>query len=147
MKKNKTIIGSALLVMIVVLGSKVLGFLRQMVIAATYGSDISTDIYFLSSDFIIGVSGALLASLSTALVTVYIGITVKQSREKANQTASKMLTLFLATGGVFVLLLNIFAPFVARMLAPSYTNEALRTLTDYLRFFSIAFIFTAFQSV
>ena len=74
MKKNKTILGSAVLVMIVMLGSKFLGFIRQTVIAACYGSDVNTDIYFMSSDFMIGLSGALLSSLTTALVTISLYI-------------------------------------------------------------------------
>ena len=70
MEKNNTIIGSALLVMIVSLASKLLGFVRQMVIAASYGSNTNTDIFFVSSEFKLGLSGALLASLTTALVTI-----------------------------------------------------------------------------
>ena len=54
MKKEKTVIGSALLVILVVLSSKFLGFLRQVVIASSYGASAKTDIYFLSSDFMIG---------------------------------------------------------------------------------------------
>ena len=147
MKKNKSIIGSSLMVIAVMLGSKFLGFIRQTVIAAFYGSDINTDIYFVSSDFMIGLSGALLSSLTTALITIYIDVAVKKDREHANKIASKMLTLFLMASGVFILLINLFAPFVAKFLAPSYTGETLSRLILYLRIFSVTFIFTAFQSI
>ena len=147
MKKNNTVIGSAVLVMIVVLSSKFLGFLRQVVIASSYGSNLNTDIYFLSSDFMISLSGALLASLTTALVTIYIDISVKKNRDAANAVASKMLTLFLLVGGVFILLTNIFTPIIAKILAPSYSPEAHNTLVSYLRIFSVTFIFTSFQSI
>ncbi len=147
MKKNNTFVGSAALVMIVVLASKFLGFLRQMVIAWTYGSDINTDIYFVSSDFMIGLSGAMLASLTTALVTIYIDISVKKDRSKANEIASKMLTLFLVASGIFILFINIFAPVIAKILAPSYNPYDLERLVTYLRIFSITFVFTAFQSI
>lgn len=147
MKKDKTAVGSAILVMIVVLGSKFLGFLRQIVIASTYGSDINTDIYFMSSDFMIGLSGALLASLTTALVTIYIDICVKKDRESANSVASKMLTLFLTASVVFIAVINIFAPFIARILAPTYNTSDHALLVKYLRIFSVTFIFTAFQSI
>lgn len=147
MKKNNTVIGSAVLVMIVVLASKFLGFLRQVVIASSYGSNLNTDIYFLSSDFMISLSGALLASLTTALVTIYIDISIKKNKESANAVASKMLTLFLLVGGVFILLTNLFTPAIAKILAPSYTQEAHNTLVSYLRIFSVTFIFTSFQSI
>ena len=147
MRKKNTVIGSALLVMIVVITSKVLGFIRQTVIAAHYGSNINTDVYFLSSDFMISLSGALLASLTTALVTMYIDISVKKSRNEANAVASTMLTLFLVVGGVFIVLLNLFTPWIARILAPLYAEEAHNTLVFYLRVFSVTFIFTSLQSI
>ncbi len=147
MKKNNTVIGSAVFVMIVVLLSKFLGFLRQVVIASSYGSNLNTDIYFLSSDFMIGLSGALLASLTTALVTIYIDISIKKDRNSANAVASKMLTLFLLVGGVFILLTNLFAPIIAKILAPSYTASDINILVKYLRIFSVTFIFTSFQSI
>lgn len=147
MEKRKTVLGSAVLVMIVVLGSKFLGFIRQIVIASTYGADMNTDIYFVSSEFMINLSGALLASLTTALVTIYIDIAVKKSKDEANELASKMLTLFLGASLIFIVLINLFAPYIASVLAPSYEEIAHNTLIKYLRFFSITFIFTAFQSI
>ena len=72
LKKNSTVLGSAAAVMLVVLSSKFLGFLRQIIIASTYGAKIETDIYFLSNDFMIGVTGALMTALTTAFVTMYI---------------------------------------------------------------------------
>ena len=147
MKKNKSIIGSSIMVIAVMLGSKFLGFIRQTVIAAYYGSDVNTDIYFVSSDFMIGLSGALLSSLTTALITIYIDVAVKKNRACANKIASKMLTLFLMASGVFIILINLFAPYVAKFLAPSYTGETLSRLILYLRIFSVTFVFTAFQSI
>lgn len=147
MRKNNTVIGSATLVMVVVLLSKFLGFCRQRVIASAYGSNLNTDIYFLSSDFMISLSGALLASLTTALVTVYIDVATKKSKGAANAVASTMLTLFILVGGGFILLINLFTPGIAKLLAPSYTGEALDTLVTYLRIFSVTFLFTSFQSI
>lgn len=147
MEKKKTIIGPAILVMIVVLASKLLGFIRQTVIAAVYGSNIDTDIYFMSSDFMIGLSGALIGSLTTALVTIYIDTKVKQNKEKANEIASRMLTLFLFSSIFFISIVNLFAPLIARLLAPTYDDLMLTRLVNYLRMFSITFIFTAFQSI
>lgn len=135
------------MVIAVMLGSKFLGFIRQMVIASSYGSDINTDIYFVSSDFMIGLSGALLSSLTTALITIYIDVTVKKDKNSANNVASKMLTLFLMASAVFIGLINMFAPFIAKFLAPSYNAADLDRLVLYLRIFSVTFIFTAFQSI
>lgn len=147
MKESNTVIGSAALVMIVSLSSKLLGFVRQMVIASQFGSTVSTDIFFVSSEFMLGLSGALLASLTSALVTIYIDTAVKKNREEANKIASKMLTIFLIASGAFIILINLFAPYIAGMIAPAYSAEDSAVLVKYLRFFSVVFIFTAFQSI
>lgn len=147
MKKSNTVIGSAALVMIVSLSSKLLGFVRQMVIASSFGSTASTDIFFVSSEFMLGLSGALLASLTSALVTIYIDTAVKKNRGEANKIASKMLTIFLMASAAFIVLINLFAPYIAGMIAPAYSPEDSAVLVKYLRFFSVVFIFTAFQSI
>ena len=147
MTAKKSIFGSSVLVMAVMLSSKLLGSLRQFAIASTYGANTNTDIYFLSSDFMLGLSGALIASLTTALLTIYIDISIKKSKNDANAVASKMLTLFLLASVILIALINLFAPWIAKMLAPSYVSYDLRKLILYLRIFSIAFIFSAFQSI
>lgn len=147
LKKNSTVLGSAAIVMLVVLSSKFLGFLRQIIIASTYGAKIETDIYFLSNDFMIGVTGALMTALTTAFVTMYIESSIKKSVEETNVLASKMLTVFLMAGIFIVILVFALSPIIAKILAPAYDGRAMKTLILYLRVFSFAFIFTAFQSI
>ena len=75
--------------------SKLLGFVRQTLVAGVYGSNDVTDIYFISSEFMVNVSGAFTTALTTALVTVYIAITVKEGKKAAGEVASKVMVLFL----------------------------------------------------
>lgn len=147
MSKKKSVILSAIIVIGVMLGSKMLGFLRQIIIASSFGANFETDVFFVSSEFMTGLSQALISSLITALVTVYIDISVKKSRKEASFMTSKMLILFLMIGGSLVLLSNLFAPQLASLLAPTYTAEHHEELIRYLRFFSAAFLFTALQSI
>lgn len=147
MKKNNTIIGSTVAVVLVMLFSKLLGFVRQIVIAGAYGSNADTDIYFVSTGFMIAVSGALISSLTSALISIYIDISVKKEVKEANKVASKILTLFIIANVILVTLINVFAPAIAKMLSPSYSAELIEKLTLYIRIFSITFVFTAFQAV
>ena len=147
MKKNNTMLGSAVLVAMVMLFSKCLGFIRQTVIATVYGSNLDTDIYFMSSEFMIGLSGALLSSLTTLLITKYVETRIKKNQEASNAIASNMLTMFLLISIFLIGIINIGAFPLARMLAPSYDYFALSRLVLYLRFFSVTFLFTSFQSI
>ena len=146
-EQKRSILTSASLIVAVMLSSKLLGFARQVVIASAFGSGGETDLYFVSSDFMISLSGALLSALSTALIARYIEIAVKDSKRAANAVASQMLSLFLLIGAACILLVNAFAPQIGRLLAPAVSGEGAAQLVRYLRFFSLTFIFTAFQSI
>lgn len=147
MTKSNTILKSTTAVMLVVLFSKMLGFLRQTLIAGVYGSNDITDIYFISSEFMINVAGAFTTALTTALVTVYIAIAVKDGKKAAGEVASKVLALFLMVAAVVIIVLDLFAPQVGHLLAPAYDAGQLDSLAFYLRIFSVAFVFSAFQSI
>lgn len=146
MKKN-TILHSTVLVMLVSLASKLLGFVRQMVIANSYGSNITTDIFFNSSEFMSGLSGAVIASFTTALVALYIDIEVKEDKAAANRVASRVLTLFLLAGFAIIGIINLFIPTIAGIISPTYSTAQMNMLIKYLRIFSFTFIFSAFQSL
>lgn len=146
-EKKRSIITSASLVVAVMFASKLLGFLREVVIAKAFGASVDTDLYFVSSSFMIDLSGALLSALSTALIARYIEISVRDSKRAANAVASQMLSLFLLIGAACILLINLFAPQTAHILAPAYDGADAARLVKYLRFFSVTFVFTAFQSI
>lgn len=147
MTKSNTILKSTTAVMLVVLFSKLLGFVRQTLVAGVYGSNDVTDIYFISSEFMVNVSGAFTTALTTALVTVYIAITVKEGKKAAGEVASKVLVLFLMVAAAAIVLVDLFAPQVGHLLAPAYDASQLDSLAYYLRIFSVAFVFSAFQSI
>lgn len=144
---GRNILKSTSAVAAVMLLSKVLGFLRQSIVANVYGSNTATDIYFVSSEFMINFSAAFTTALTTALVTVYISISLRQGKQEAGKVASRVLSLFLLGAAVVVILLDLFAPEVGWLLAPAYTEQQLERLAHYLRLFSAAFLFSAFQSI
>lgn len=139
--KTTTVVAAAMLL------SKVLGFFRQSIVANVYGSNTATDIYFVSSEFMINLAAAFTTALTTALVTVYISIAMRQGKQAAGKVASRVLTLFLLGALAAVLLLDLFAPQVGWLLAPAYDQGQLELLAHYLRLFSAAFLFSAFQSI
>ena len=103
--------------------------------------------YFVSSEFMINLSGAFTTALTTALVTVYISVALNQDRQAAGKVASRVLSLFLLGAAAVVVLLDLFAPEVGWLLAPAYTEEQSQLLAHYLRLFSVAFLFSAIQSI
>lgn len=146
-KTKDNVIQASVLVMIVMFGSKILGFVRQMAIAGVYGSNINTDIYFVSSDFMIGIAGAFTAALTTALVSHYIKLKVQKGQQIADTLASRVLVAFVSFSVLLCLGMIAGAPWIAKLLAPEYTAVQSAGLARYLRFFSVAFVFSAVQAI
>lgn len=145
-KNSDSVLKNVTWVTVIMLLSKVLGFLRQAMIAFSFGSDYQTDIYFTSSDFMLGLSFAFTEALTMGLVTVYIQTRTQSGVKAANTVARKVMTMYLLFSVVLVGMLVLCAPLLAKILCPGYTGAQSALLIRYLRLFSLTILFAAFQS-
>ena len=112
--------------------SKLLGFVKQMVTAAAFGTTIETDLISLSQGLIGNIQYLLVESVLSALVAVYLH-TAQQGEDAARRFSFDLWkALTVITAGV-VLLVELCAPWLARLIAPSYPAEQLTVLSGYLR--------------
>lgn len=130
--------------------AKLVGFVKQMVVAGLFGTTLETDLINLSQGFIGNIQYVLVQTLVTSFVSVYI-YTKQNSEEKAQTfTISAVKAFTLITAGVAVLVF-LGAPWLARFIAPSYSVESTAALSSYLRLFSPALILfvwiAAFQAL
>lgn len=126
--------------------TKLLGFAKQMVTASTFGATIETDLINLSQGFIGDIQYVLVQVLVTSLVTIYI-YTSQQGEDTARRFVGQTLKAFtLVTGGVAAVV-AIAAPWIARLIAPSYARELTAQLADYLRLFSPVLVLFAWIAI
>lgn len=133
--KNNHIVSTAFSVTGLLLVSKLLGFIKQLVTASTFGTTLETDLISLSQDLIGNLQYLLVQAVLSALIAVYLH-TAQQGEDTAKRFSFdvwKALTVI--TAGV-VLLVELFAPWLARLIAPSYPDEQLVQLSRYLRLFA-----------
>lgn len=129
----KTAAKSAILIMVITLGSKVLGFIREMVIAAGYGASSYTDAYVVA----LTIPAVLFASFSRALQTTFIPIfneLLYQGEKKeafffANSTLSAvMLFAALLSGLAFI-----FMPQITHVISPGFQGDVFRLTVSLAR--------------
>lgn len=126
--------------------SKLLGFFKQILTASLFGATLETDLINLSQDFTGNIQYLLVQTLLTAMVTIYIH-SRESGEEEARCFAFDVLKVFtLITAGV-VLLVVLLAPFISRLLAPSYDAETSARLSHFLRLFSPALIFFVWAAI
>lgn len=118
---------------IVVFG-KLLGFVKQMIMAGSFGATIETDLISLSQDLIGNMDYLLVQVLITAFIPIYIEVK-KEGRKKAALFVSNTLVVCIAASALIIVVLFTSAPLIARIIAPAYTDELHTSLIRYIRIY------------
>lgn len=121
----KSITGGAIIIALTTLASKLLGLLRDRVLAGMFGAERPLDIYYASfriPDFVFNL--LVLGILSAGFIPVFTGY-LKKSSESAWKLVNELLTML--TAGltfvciVLIIIMPVFAPFIA----PGFTQGEL----------------------
>ena len=118
--------------------SKLLGFLRERLIASKFGVSPETDAYnaaFGVPDFIYGT--LILGSLLSVFIPVYINYREKQGNEEAFKVANSILNLIMLVFLICGVLLFVFAPQMMRLIAPGFDAVRNAAAVDMTRIISI----------
>ena len=128
--RNVTTVGGATLV------SRLLGFVRDMLIAAALGAGALSDAYFVAFA-IPNLFRRLLAegALNAAFIPIWLRIRHERGSEGAQEFGESILGLMMLGLGVIALIGVVLAPVLVRMLAPGYApgSERFILAVDYAR--------------
>lgn len=135
---RKSILKATALVVGLTLVAKALGFLKSIIQASYFGATIYTDAYNIANGFVSNILYMLVTSISVSFVPLYIQRKqVKQEKE----FATKAIT-FLTMGAVIVsILLIMVAPWIIRILVPSYSPAQQLITVHYFRVLVLGLIF------
>lgn len=145
---SATVGTAALLIAFAGIASRFLGFLRDRVLASTFGAGDVLDAYYTAfrlPDLVYGF--LVLGALSAAFVPVFTELMTKEKREEAWQLTSGVLHTTLFSIGCFSLLGIIFAPFLTEVLAPGFAPEKQEIVTDLTRIMLLSPLFLAASAV
>ena len=129
-------------------GSRVFGFIRDILLAGIFGASGSTDAFFMANR-IPNLFRELFAegSMSAAFIPVFTESLTKEGREDAIKLASSVFAFLLSLLSLLCLLGIIFAPSVVSIIAPGFiktpdrfslTVDLTRIMFPFLFFISIA---------
>src|SRR3989344_1141155 len=132
-RKQTSIFSAAVVIMATVAASRILGLVRDRILAANFTTD-ELGIYFAAFRlpnllFELLVMGAL----STAFIPVISELFAKNEKEEAFRVTSSVINLSLAAVAVSSLLLFIFSHQVARIIAPGFNANQLEQLVIFTR--------------
>jgi len=131
-------------VTILLLISKLLGFVREMVIAAYYGATYQTDAYTMAVN-IMGLSTAIISyGVATVIIPMYNHKRIQQSKEQADLFANNILWITSLFYVILSVLSIIFAPVLVKIFAPNFDAEVAALTVNILR---ITFIFATAMNI
>ncbi len=146
-KKNRGILATTAVVAAMTLCFKLLGFVKQAVVAYYFGTTFETDIYNLAFTFVGTMVSALIRAVSISMVSIYTHTLVQKGKEAASKLICACLEFMLPIAPFILLIVYMLTPFIAKILAPSYTPDESLMLQHYLRICYPFFIFSIFTMI
>lgn len=139
---KEKVIKSALLISILTIFGKIIGFLRTIVIAYLFGADSTMDAYNLANGFVLNVLYALSTAIALAFLPHYIEKKVNRGEKEAADFSSKVLSVMTVVALVISVVVLFGAPVLAKVTAPGYKGEQLQQVALYLRILSLGMVFS-----
>lgn len=149
--KARSIVATTAIITILTLIFKLLGFVKQAVVAYYFGTTFETDIYNVALNFVGSLSSAFIRAITISLVSIYTQCLVQKGKEASYKLISACLEILVPVVLFVLLLAYIFTPQIAGLLAPSYSPDEMVLLQGYLKicypFFLFAVVTLVWNSI
>jgi putative peptidoglycan lipid II flippase len=145
---TRAIARAGLIVTVLFLVSRVLGYVRTIVVAAAFPADGQLAPFFTAfriPDFLFQLVAA--GALSSALIPIIASLLAKDEEARAWRVVSTVTTLMLSLLAALVALAMLFAPQLVDVMAPGFEGEMLAETTSLTRIMMLSPLFLAIGSV
>lgn len=115
------------------IGSKLLGFVREMLIAAKFGSGVETDTFFIALAATSLFTAILSQSLNTTMIPVLSDVDKSEGKEGKKQHTNNLLNIVLLISMGIVILGWIFSPWIMKLLAHGFEGEQFNLAVTMMR--------------
>lgn len=133
MSQLKKTAKSAGIIMVFSLLSKVLGFLREALIASNYGSGSETDTFFIAFSAISLFAAILTNTINTTLIPVLSDVEVHEGKKGKLDHLNNFLNTLLVSAGILALIAFLLAPFVIQIVGKGFEGEQFNQTVQLMR--------------
>lgn len=146
-KEKDSIVKHSAIISAVVLIGKILGFVKQAVIAWAFGSNDITDIYFAADGYTSMFGEIMRTSVAPTVLTRYVKLNEEGQKEKGKQLIQECFLFFGIIGIALVAINVILAPAICNIIGISYTDAQKTELVFFLRALCPVMLFTSVAGV
>lgn len=137
---EKNILSSAKVVVLTLVFVKCIGFIKQAVIAAYYGTSGAIDQFLLVSELMENIGAAIFSAISISFLTIYVEIYTKEGREGSSRLVSNAFAFFIPIVFLLIILVTFFSDQIANVIAPGYTEAQSQLVSKYIKLFSVTIL-------
>jgi len=141
------IVKSSLNVTVLTLFIKLLGLIKQAVLASYCGATHETDAFFIASGVLMSLSLMLFSAISISLLSTHTKVLADKGREASNDLINLVLRYFLPIAAALSLLFFFGSPLFAKVFAPAYDASQIAILSKYIKMMSIIFVLSAYYLI
>lgn len=122
--KNKKIALTALVITLLTISSKFIGFFRDVLMAAKYGTGIDSDAFIMGQSIVFVVSMIVITSLTVAFIPMLSDYKANKTEKENRSFINNVYTVTILLTGILGLLTFFFADIVVGFFAPGFSLEA-----------------------
>ncbi len=134
---------TALLVMVITIISKILGFGREIVLSYVFGASGVTDAYLISQTIPLSIFSFISVGVATGFIPMYSRIRKENGQLSADQFTSNLCNFLLLLASVIVVLVLLFTQPVVKLFASGFSGETLALAVKFTRISIFGVYFTA----
>ena len=138
---------TALLVMIITIVSKILGFGREIVLSYVYGASAITDAYLISQTVPAVIFGLIGAGIGTGFIPLYSRILNEKGQLEANRYTNNLSNALLLLASSIVVIVLLFTQPIVKLFASGFSGETLALAVAFTRISVFGVYFTALLNI
>lgn len=135
------------LLMIATVISKVLGFIRELVLASSYGVSIYSDAYIISMNIPLVICSTIGLTICTIFIPLYIEINSKNGKMGALKFTNNIFNIVFIMSIFLIILGVIFMEQLVTIFAIGFKDEVLNITVNFSRILMLSILFTALGNV
>lgn len=143
-KKTKK---ATVILMIIILISKVTGFLRDIILAQSFGVSEITDAYLTALNIPVVLFNGISAAIGTTFIPIFFNIKERYGEYEVNRFTSNVINIVTIISIIFIIFGIIFAPYIVKIFAMGFKGEVLNLTLNYLKILLFSMIFIAVNGI